>query len=80
MYRRHFLRFGLTGTLAAMAGFATRSARAQDFPKLTHEQAQYQENAASQLCSSCALFQPPDGCKTVVSPISETATCMYFNQ
>ena len=77
--RRRFLRCGLTGTLTALAAFAVRPASAQ-FPKATKEQAGYQENVTSQTCAQCTLFIPPDDCKVVQGPVSETATCNYFTQ
>ena len=75
--RRHFLRCGLTGSLALAAG---RGARAQDFPKMTQEQAGYQENSTTQPCMSCTLFLAPDQCKIVQGPVSESGTCTYFTQ
>lgn len=81
MYRRHFLRCGLTGTLTALAALAAaRPARAQDFPKATKEQAGYQDQATAQTCADCTLFLPPNDCKVVQGPVSETGTCSYFTQ
>ncbi len=80
IYRRQFLRCGLTGTLTALAGLAVRPARAQDFPKATKEQASYQDRVDSQTCAQCTLFLPPDDCKVVQGPVSETGTCVYFTQ
>ncbi|HWY62640.1 MAG TPA: hypothetical protein VNW15_12130 [Rhizomicrobium sp.] len=79
MYRRHFLRCGLTGTLTALATLAVRPARAQ-FPKMTKEQAGYQDPAGDQLCGQCTSFLPPDDCKIVQGPITEKGTCNYFTQ
>jgi len=80
VYRRQFLRCGLTGTLTALAGLAVRPARAQDFPKADQASAGYRDNATSQTCAECSLFLPPDDCKVVQGPISPTGTCIYFNQ
>lgn len=77
--RRQFLRCGLTGSLA-LAGMAAGKARAQDFPKMTQEQAGYQENSTTQPCMSCTLFLAPDQCKIVQGPVSESGTCTYFTQ
>lgn len=82
--RRHFLRCGLSGTLttvAALTALSARGARAQEgFPKATREQAGYQDQATSQTCANCTLFIPPDDCKVVQGPVSETGTCNYFTQ
>ncbi|HWY61713.1 MAG TPA: hypothetical protein VNW15_07405 [Rhizomicrobium sp.] len=80
MYRRHFLRCGLTGTLTGLAALAVRPARAQDFPKMTKEQAGYQEQSTDQMCGACTLFIPPNDCKIVQGPVSEQGTCTYFSQ
>ena len=82
MVRRQFLRCGLTGTLTAVAALAVRPARAQSsgFPKMTQEQAGYQDSATSQTCVSCTLFIPPNDCKIVQGPVSESGTCTYFSQ
>jgi hypothetical protein len=77
--RRHFLRCGLTGALTVLAGSAVRPARAQDFPKSDQASAGYHDNASSQTCAECSLFLPPDQCKVVQGPVSETGTCIYFN-
>lgn len=79
IYRRQFLR--LAGTMTAgtaMAGFAARSARADDFPKSTKQQAGYQDNASSDTCAECTLFQPPTDCQVVQGPVSAKGTCNYF--
>ena len=80
MYRRHFLRCGLTGTLTALAALAARPAHAQDFPKSTKEQAGYQDQATSQTCADCTLFIAPNDCKVVQGPVSASGTCSYFTQ
>jgi hypothetical protein len=80
MVRRQFLRCGLTGTLTAAAALAVRPARAQDFPKMTQDQAGYQNSSTSQTCASCTLFIPPTDCKIVQGPVSESGTCTYFTQ
>jgi hypothetical protein len=80
VYRRQFLRCGLTGTMVALAGLAAKTARAQDFPKADQASAGYHDNATAQTCDACALFQPPDQCKVVQGPISPTGTCIYFSQ
>ena len=77
--RREFLRCGLTGTLAALAGLAVKPAHAQ-FPKATKEQAHYQDGATAQTCGQCTLFLPPDDCKVVQGPVTEAGTCDYFTQ
>ena len=56
MYRRQFLRCGLTGTLTALAALAARPARAQDFPKSTKEQAGYVDQSTDHPCIDCTLF------------------------
>jgi hypothetical protein len=78
--RRQLLQRGLTGTLTALAGLAVRPALAQDFPKADQASAGYHNNATSQTCAECSLFLPPDQCKVVQGPVSETGTCIYFNQ
>jgi hypothetical protein len=78
--RRQLLRCGLSGTLTALAGLAVKPARSQDFPKMTKEQAGYQEPAGDQLCAQCTSFQPPTDCKIVQGPISDKGTCNYFSQ
>lgn len=78
--RRHLLRCGVTGSLTAIAALAVRPARSQDFPKMTKEQAGYQDPAGDQLCAACTSFQPPTDCKIVQGPISEKGTCNYFTQ
>jgi hypothetical protein len=80
VYRRQFLRCGLTGTLTALAALSAKPARAQDFPKMTKEQAGYQDGAGDQRCAQCTLFQPPTDCKIVQGPINENGTCNYFQQ
>ena len=79
MYRRQFLWRGLIGTLMALTGIALRAARAQDFPKLTKEQASYLDSASQHTCAECTLFIPPKNCQIVQGPISETGTCIYFS-
>lgn len=80
LYRRQFLRCGLTGTLTALAALAARPARAQDFPKMTKEQAGYLDQSTDQMCGACTLFIPPADCKIVQGPVSEQGTCTYFSQ
>jgi hypothetical protein len=80
IYRRQFLRCGLTGSLTALAALTVRPARAQDFPKATKEQASYQEPVTSKTCAECTLFLAPNDCKVVQGPVSETGTCIYFTQ
>jgi hypothetical protein len=80
IYRRNFLRCGLTGTLTGLAALVVRPARAQDFPKMTKEQAGYQEQSTDQMCGACTLFIPPNDCKIVQGPVSEQGTCTYFSQ
>jgi len=47
--------------------------------KLTHEAVKYQDQPKDgQQCSTCVQFEPPDGCKTVESPISPTAWCQIY--
>jgi hypothetical protein len=79
IYRRQFLRCGLTGSLTALAALAVRPAQAQ-FAKATKEQASYQDPVTSQTCGQCTLFLGPDQCKVVEGPVSETGTCIYFAQ
>jgi len=80
VYRRQFLRCGLTGTMAALTGLAMKPALAQDFPKADQASAGYHDNATAQTCAECSLYLPPDQCKVVQGPISSTGTCIYFNQ
>ena len=61
-------------------GTGRATGRAQDFPKATKEQASYQDRVDSQTCAQCTLFLPPDDCKVVQGPVSETGTCVYFTQ
>jgi anaerobic selenocysteine-containing dehydrogenase len=78
--RRRFLRRGLTGTVAALAALAAQSARAQTSSKMTQQQAGYVDSSTNQSCGQCTFFVVPDGCKIVQGPISETGTCIYFDQ
>ncbi len=80
MYRRQFLRCGLTGTLTALAALAARPARAQDFPKSTKEQAGYVDQSTDHPCADCTLFIAPNDCKVVQGPVSSSGTCSYFTQ
>ena len=75
--RRRFLQRGLIG-LAAVAGFQTRHARAQDQPKATKKEARYQDNATSDTCKDCALFIAPNDCQVVQGPVSATGSCNFF--
>lgn len=75
IYRRQFLR--LAGTMTAM-GFSISSTRADDFPKSTKEQAGYQDNATSDTCAECTLFQPPHDCQVVQGPVDAKGSCNYF--
>lgn len=79
IYRRRFLRCGLTGTLTALAALAVRSARAQDYPKMTQEKAGYEDQSTTQPCLACTLFVPPTDCKIVQGPVSGSGTCSYFS-
>lgn len=74
--RRQFLRCGLTA-IAALA--VASKAKAQDFPKSDQASAGYYENASRNTCAECSLFLPPDQCKVVQGPVSESGTCIYFN-
>ena len=81
MHRRHLLRHGLIGTVTALTGLAVRPARSQDFPKSTRQQAGYVDPAGDHTfaCAECTLFIPPNDCKVVQGPVSETGTCIYFS-
>jgi hypothetical protein len=80
IYRRQFLRCGLTGTLTALAAIAAATPARAQFPKMSKEAAGYQDNATSQTCAACTSFIPPDDCKIVQGPVSDQGTCTYFTQ
>jgi len=81
VHRRCFLRNGLIGTWTALAALSVRPARSQDFPKSTKAQAGYVDPAEDHTfaCAECTLFLPPNDCKVVQGPVSETGTCIYFS-
>jgi hypothetical protein len=79
--RRRFLRRGLSGIFTALAGLGQRPARAQDFPKMSKEEAGYFERGepANQMCGQCVFFLRPNGCRIVEGTISELGTCKYYS-
>ncbi len=71
--------FGRIATMiAAVAPFgAGRRAAAQQ--KVSKREAKYQDHPkGEQRCEICVNFLPPDQCRFVVGPISETGWCQFF--
>ena len=79
--RRLFLRRGLTGAVTALAPLALRRARAQDFPKMSKQEAGYfeRDQPAAQMCGQCVFLIRPNDCRFVQGPISELGTCKYYS-
>jgi hypothetical protein len=79
--RRLFLRRGLGIAYTVLGWRGLRPARAQDFPKMSKEEAGYLERRepAARMCGQCVFFIRPDDCRFVQGPISELGTCKYYS-
>jgi len=67
-----------TATGAAALALGLRTAPAQ--PKMTRQQAQYQDEPKGILmCGTCTLFVPPAECKVVEGFVAITGWCNAFD-
>ena len=61
-------------------GLAALPARADELPKLTQAQAQYQNTPKGMYsCALCTFFIKPHSCKVVAGDISPTGWCKLFD-
>ena len=76
--RRAVLRRGTLAIGAAvMAGFGAGLARAQ--AKIAKNVVAYQDTPKDdKRCDTCALFQPPNACKTVAGDIAPSGWCRIW--
>jgi hypothetical protein len=75
--RREVWRYGLIGTVGAIAGLKTSIAHAQS--KATKKQAGYiPRGKGGQSCSTCGYFSEPNNCVLVQGPVSATGWCSYY--
>jgi hypothetical protein len=69
--------------LAALCGLLgvglARRARADDGPKLTRAEAEYQDTPKDiRMCATCSLFLPPKACKVVAGDVKPEGWCKLF--
>jgi hypothetical protein len=83
--RRHFLKQGLLGPLAAGAALAAGPALAvgqvrAEWRKMTRKEAGYVEKkkSAAQTCAQCFYYIDPNDCVIVQGPVSPNGWCTYY--
>jgi hypothetical protein len=78
-HARHYIEGYMKGYLGHFD--KREAARKREAKKLTHVAAEYkQQGTAARHCAVCSMYEGPNKCSAVRSPISATAVCKLFQK